>query len=424
MKVYRGNFVCAPEFGTLSVLPRGYLAVDADGTIAYAGRELPEAYAPCEQEDFGEALVLPGFVDLHFHAAQPAIMGLGHESGEDWFSEFCYPAEHAYGEAETAEKTNAYVVSSLRRFGITRSFIMGTTAVGPLKDLAERLSRAGLSARIGKMNSDQGAFGKAQETTAASREETLLFLDFLQEVQKQNPLIGPALCPEFAPACTAELMAFLGDLSRTRGIPIHTHMAEGAFDVKLVREQFPEQKTYGRVYDAFGLLSGAGTVLAHCLSCTEEEIGLLAERGAVVAHCPVAALDSGARNFFPLRKFVRAGVKVGLGSDVGGGHTFNMMRTMTAAIHTSKLFAEETPLNASEALYLATKSGGALFGKVGSFEKGYAFDALVIDDQERCALAKLDLSARLTQFIYTADPAEIKRCFCQGREIETKEGGL
>jgi guanine deaminase len=213
------------------------------------------------------------------------------------------------------------------------------------------------------------------------------------------------------------MMEFLGELSRERGIPVHSHMAEGDFDVEMVEKSFPEEKNYGRVYDRFGLFGNGISVMAHCLNNSDEEIRLMAEKQVIAVHCPVAALDSGSSYLFPARKYLDAGVTVGLGSDIGGGHTLNMMQTMVAAIWTSRQVCGERPLTVPEVLYMATKGGGKAFGRVGSFEPGYEFDALVIDDAESEAPVSHSLKERLIRFLYCGEASEIRRCFCCGKEV-------
>ena len=127
----------------------------------------------------------------------------------------------------------------------------------------------------------------------------------------------------------------------------------------------------------------------------------------------------------PIRIFLDHGIKVTLGTDVSAGHNMSMLRAMQYAIQVSKLRYAESHgayrfLNLSEVLYLATKSGGSFFGKVGSFEKGYEFDALVIDDSY-LNYDDYSLEQRLERYIYLGDDRDIKRRFCRGVELPEPE---
>ena len=149
------------------------------------------------------------------------------------------------------------------------------------------------------------------------------------------------------------------------------------------------------------------------------------ENGVYAVHCPTSNCNLGS-GLAPVRRFLQEGVPVALGSDISGGHHMSMFRVMQYAVEMSKLRYAQTQgaepfLKLSEAFYLATKGGGSFFGKVGSFEKGYAFDALVIEDTSLNALPKeatpYDLKQRLERFVYLGDDRQITHRFCQGKEI-------
>jgi len=146
---------------------------------------------------------------------------------------------------------------------------------------------------------------------------------------------------------------------------------------------------------------------------------LMRQNDILVAHCPTSNfnLSSG---MAPIRAFLDAGIRVGLGSDISGGHTLSIFRTMVYAIQASKMHYQRDRshpfLTLSEAFWLATKSGGSVFGRVGSFEPGYEFDALVIDDSD-LNHDDYPLLQRLERFIYLGDDRHIVHRFCRGREI-------
>jgi guanine deaminase len=107
----------------------------------------------------------------------------------------------------------------------------------------------------------------------------------------------------------------------------------------------------------------------------------------------------------PIRKYLDLGLNVGLGSDVAGGHSDSIFRAITDAIQVSKMYfrmvdEEYKPLVFSEAFYLATKGGGKFFGKVGSFEEGYEFDAVIMDDTLLPHPQSLNLAERMERAVY------------------------
>jgi guanine deaminase len=116
---------------------------------------------------------------------------------------------------------------------------------------------------------------------------------------------------------------------------------------------------------------------------------------------------------------------VGLGSDVAGGTHTNIFKAMADTIQMSKLYwrlvdSTQPPLTIPEALYLATTGGGKFFGNVGSFENGYEFDAVVIDDSSFVTPRALSLENRLERIIYLADHHQVYEKYIQGHKV--KEG--
>ena len=122
----------------------------------------------------------------------------------------------------------------------------------------------------------------------------------------------------------------------------------------------------------------------------------------------------------PIRTFLEEGLRVGLGSDISGGHDLNMFRMLVYAIQVSKMHYQQNHnkkfLTLPEIFWIATKSAGSFFGKVGSFEPGYEFDALVIDDSV-LNFDNYSLLERLERYIYLGDDRQIEYRFCRGKII-------
>jgi guanine deaminase len=161
--------------------------------------------------------------------------------------------------------------------------------------------------------------------------------------------------------------------------------------------------------------------MAHCVLVNDEEIELMAQKKVFVAHCPNSNnnLSSG---IAPIRKLINRGVPVGLASDVSGGHSLSMMNVIVSCCQVSNLKwietnKKENALTTAEAFYLATKGGGEFFGKVGSFEEGYEFDALIIDDSTLPRFKALTIEERLQKIIYTGDHTNIVDRFIAGKNI-------
>lgn len=422
MKLYHGNILFSPRLGELTALPGGYVAVEEGGVVQGAYAQLPQALAGCPVEELGEGLLIPAFNDLHLHASQLPTAGLGYDGDAgEWFNDYTYPTEQRWStDPDYADRVNRDLIHALWENGIMGSVIMGATGAGSTRDLMEKLMGSGLGAYVGKMNSDHEAFGEAQESTEESMARTRELMDW---ARGKSELVQYILSPEFVPATSEELLDYLGRKAGEENLPVQSHMSEGEGDLEMVRRRFPQEKLYGYVWDRYGLFGQTPTVMAHCSYVTDEELELMAKRGVFIAFCPNAIQHIPGDRFLPVRKALDMGVPLGLGSDIGGGHTLNMLQNMAAAIQVSKTLCPGRGLSGAEAFYLATKGGGAFFGKVGSFEPGYRFNALVMDDRALNGHREYTLAERLQRLIYCGDPRHIARRFCAGREVLEPEKG-
>ena len=161
--------------------------------------------------------------------------------------------------------------------------------------------------------------------------------------------------------------------------------------------------------------------MAHCIYSEDREIRLMKENGVFIAHCPESNMNVVA-GIAPVRKYLEEGLSVGLGSDVAGGTTENLFTAMMHAIQASKLrwrLVDQTlaPLTVPEVFYLSSKGGGAFFGKTGSFESGYEFDAVVLDDSRILNQSGLSVPERLERFVYLNQEADIRAKYVAGKEL-------
>lgn len=400
----RGNIIYTPECGKLELHPHSYLVCE-DGKVAGIFDGLPRRWQGIRVEDYGDKLILPGLVDLHVHASQYAYRGLGMDMELlDWLECNAFPEESRFADLSYARRAYGIFTDALTRSATTRACIFATLHRPAALVLMEQLEQAGLPCYVGKVNMDRNSPDILRETTEQSLEETRLWL----EQSRAFTLVRPMLTPRFIPSCTDELMAGLGRLQREFGTAMQSHLSENLSEIRWVSELCPDTRFYGEAYARAGLFGGdCPTVMAHCVWSGEEERALMKENGVFIAHCPQSNINVSS-GIAPVKNYLEEGQKVGLGSDVAGGAHLSIFRAMTDAIQSSKLrwrlVDQDTPaLTLPEAFYMATKGGGAFFGKVGSFEPGYDFDAVVMDDAELPTTRDCTLAERLERVVYLSD---------------------
>ena len=420
LKIYKGNIVYASTPNRLTVLKNGFIVVFC-GRVKEVFESLPEEYDGIELEVETDGLIIPGLFDLHVHAPQWINRGLGYSMELlPWLMKYTFPAEERFTDSDFAREAYSMFVEDLKHSETTRACIFATVHKSNTMLLIELLRESGLGAYVGKVNMDRNSIPGLTESTEDSLMETRSIIQWMNETGAENPLIRYMLTPRYVPCTTAELMKGLGALSSEFRVPVQSHLDENRSEIQLVRKLHPESRDFTSVYYDYGLLPAGMAVMAHCIHNTEEEIEMLRTQNVMVAHCPQsnANLSSG---IMPLRKYLDKGIRVALGSDVAAGHTMNMRNHIVLAIEMSKLYwtlhPEYRPLSFSEAFHMASKAGGSFFGKAGSFEEGYEFDALVIDDRNLSTGTDLNIEERLERYIYNGSNSNIQRKYVAGKRI-------
>ena len=417
MQIYRANIIFTPESRRFEVLPHGYIVV-SDGKVEGVYRALPPHLADIPVTDWGDRLVIPAMNDMHVHAPQYRNQGIAmDEELLPWLQNYTFPEELKYADITYAEQMYRRFVHSLWRHGTMRVVAFASVHLKSTQLLMRLLDQAGMGGRVGKVNMNrncpQGLCERVEDAVAAC--ETLV-----AEFERKDSRVRPIVTPRFIPSCTPELLQACGEMVRRYQLPVQSHLSENHDEIALVKELEPESRHYADAYDRYGLLGQTPTIMAHCVWTDGDELEMLRQRGVMVAHCPTSNFNL-ASGLAPVRRFLDAGIPVGLGSDVSGGHDFSIFRMMVYAIQVSKMHYQRDKscafLSLAEAFWMATKSAGSFFGKVGSFEPGYDFDALVIDDSELLIDETYTLLQRLERFVCIGDDRHIVARYCQGRLI-------
>lgn len=414
----KGNFIFTPSLNQLTILENSYIVVEGKrvkGTYA----ELPEEFSGLPVTDYGNALIIPGFVDLHSHAPQFVNRGLGLDLELlPWLEKYTFLTEAKFDDLRYAEAVYKEVVLEFWRWGTTRVVLFGTIHKEATTKLLELLAQAGLGGYVGKVNMDRNSPTALKETTEGALADTEAFL---QDTAGRYALVKPIVTPRFVPSCTPELMMGLAFLSKKYQVPIQSHLSENTDEVAWVKKLHPEYPSYGEVYNQFELFGQQPTIMAHCVYSDDREIELMAKNHVYVAHCPYSNVNLSS-GIAPVRRMISKDVPIGLGSDISGGHQVSMAQVIVATVQASKLKWLETGkagdfITVREAFYMATKGGGGFFGQVGSFEEGYEFDALVIQDHHTVDSNQWSLEERLQRFIYIGDDRDIIVRYVAGKKI-------
>ena len=425
--ILKGNIcysISKTELKTLS----GYV-VCMDGKCAGVFEEFPDKYKDLEFRDLKDKLIIPGMVDLHIHAPQYAFRGMGMDYELiEWLNTQTFPEEAKYKDEDYAKKAYTIFADNMKNSATTRACIFATRHRQATEILMDLMEETGLVTYVGKINMDRSAPDELVEESADM--SAFNTFGWINDIAGKYKRTKPILTPRFIPSCTDDLMDQLREIQRAYNLPVQSHLSENKGEIEWVRELRPDSAFYGDSYDKHDLFGDenldsekVNTVMAHCVWSSDEEVKLMRENGVFIAHCPASNINL-TSGIAPVRKYLDLDMKIGLGSDVAGGQTESIFRAITDAIGVSKMYLRYVDENAKavtfeEAFYMATKGGGEFFGKIGSFEEGYEFDALVLDDSSLAHPLELDLRQRLERSIYLSLDlcGGIKEKYIQGNKI-------
>ncbi|MEM7405903.1 MAG: guanine deaminase [Pseudomonadota bacterium] len=409
-----------PANPVVEVIEDGLVLLDGAsvaGTCSYARREA-HVSADASIVDYRGCLLLPGFVDVHTHYPQIAMIGAYGEQLLDWLTRYTFPAEAAFADEDYARRMAEAFVRQLLLNGTTTAMVYGTVHAHSVDALFEAATPVGLQLVAGKVLMDRNCPEALRDTPESAYEESARLIERWHGKER----FRYAVTPRFAPTSTPEQLAAAGRLlTDFDGVHLQTHLAENRAEVAWVAQLFPEARSYLDVYANAGLL-GTRSVFGHCLHLDDTDQQVLHSHGCTLAFCPSsnAFLGSG---IFDLTTAYAWRQKVALGSDVGAGTGFNLLRTLGDAYKAARL--GQHLLTPECMLYMVTQAGARsleLESRVGSFDPGKDADVVVLDPEatELTALRTRDSDDPLDiLFALTAlsDERHVRAVYVRGQQV-------
>jgi guanine deaminase len=392
-----------------------------DGAIAERGpfSEIRARHPEEEVVDVSGGLLLPGFVDTHVHFPQVRVIGGLGMPLLDWLEQCALPEEARLSDSEYARSVAAEFVSGLAQAGTTTALVFGAHFAPAVDALFSEAARSGLSVTSGLVVSDRVLRDELLTTPERAYQEGLALATRWHGVGRNRY----AVIPRFSLSCSVDLLDSCASLLQdVEGSWFTSHINENTVEIATVTGYF-DAPHYLDTYDRHGLV-GRHSVLAHNVHPTPHELEVLATRDASVAHCPTsnAALGSG---LFPLRRHLDAGVRVALGSDVGAGTGFCLLKEGLQAYFVQQLLGEEgLRLKPAHLLHLATSAGAEALGldDVGDLGVGRRFDAVWLKPRPGTTL---DVTLRnaanpdeaLAKAFVLGTPADIETVWVDGEPL-------
>lgn len=417
MKIIKGNIVESSSLKNVRLIKNGGILVDDDGTILEVMENVPTD-AKYEIEDYKDALVMQSFCDMHLHAPQYPMVGMGMDLQLiDWLNTYTFKNESRFQDVNFARKVYKKLANELIKNGTTRVVMFSSLHVDATLVLMEELEKAGVTGYVGKVNMDRNSTPELYESTEESKQETLRWL----KECKKFKYIKPIITPRFTPSCTNELMEWLGNLANKEGLYIQSHLSENLGEIAWVHDLHPDTKQYWETYDKYGMWKDH-TLMAHCVHSDERERKAMKDNGVINVHCPDSNVNLSS-GVCPVRTFLNEGVWVVLGSDIAGGAMLPMYKNVQQAIKMSKINSirsgyKDAFLSVNEAYYLGTSSAHKYFDESVGFQKGKKLHAIVVDDSNFTpSVRELTLQERFERAIYLMEKENIISVYSEGRKV-------
>ena len=430
LKAFRSaflDFIADPfyvsESESIRYIPDGLLVLE-NGKIKELGtyESLQHKYAEISITAYPEMLIIPGFIDTHIHFPQTEMIAAYGEQLLTWLDKYTFPTESKF----KAKKVAAIFLDELLKNGTTTALVFATVHPESVDAFFEAANRRHLRMVAGKVMMDRNAPDFLTDTAETSYQETKTLI---QKWHKKDRLLY-AVTPRFAITSTNEQLQIAGRLLQEfPDVYLHTHLSENVDEVAFVKQLFPESQGYLDVYDRVGLV-GDRSVFAHGVQLTDEEFQRLSQANSAIAFCPTSNLFLGSGLFkIEKAKSKEHPVKLGLGTDVGGGTSFSMLQTTNEAYKIAQL--RQQKLSPFQTLFLATLGGAKalnLADKIGNLDAGKEADFIVLDPRATPLMAfrnsdttpasLAELAERIFTLVIMGDDRAVRATYIMGEIAE------
>ncbi len=339
------------------------------------GAQAAEPDASWQRHDHRGKLILPGFIDTHVHMPQLDVIASYGTELLDWLNTYTFPAETRFADPVHSQAGAELFVEALLAHGTTAAVVFPTAHKVSAEALFASARQRGMRLVTGKVLQDRHSPDGLRDDVAQARNDCI---DLIQRWHGVDRL-AYAVTVRFAPTSTPAQLAMAGELCAADAtLYMQTHVAENRAEVEWVTQLFPQARSYLDVYASAGLLHRR-SVLAHGIWLDDTDRAALRRSGAQIAHSPSSNLFLGS-GLFDWAASLQSGAAVSLASDVGGGTSLSMIKTMADAYKVQAMAGQR--LTAWKALHAATLGAAnalLLADEIGALEAGRIADVCVWD---------------------------------------------
>lgn len=357
---------------------------ESDGALALQGGkiiasgsfdDLRTTHPDADVIDHRPHLILPGFIDPHIHYTQMQVVGSYAGSLLEWLHSYTFLEEQRFADpAHAARIANAFMDEMIRH-GTTTALAYCSVHPQSADAFFKAAAKRNMAMAGGKVMMDREAPDALTDTAQSSYDDTKALIERWHGKGRAHY----AITPRFAITSTPEQLEAAGTLAREHPTClIQSHLSENHGEIERVRQLYPGDKDYTAVYERFGLLNDRA-LYGHCLHLNEHEMAAMTEARAVAVSCPTSNLFLGS-GLFPRRTLADKGVRVAYATDVGGGTSYDMLRTMDEAYKVAQLQADRMhPLQTYHAITRGNAEAMGMADRIGTLDPGTDADLVVLN---------------------------------------------
>ena len=428
MKIFKGrvfSFLRKPDdindTSSYIYLEKGAVVCDDKGVIVEVNdySKLNKKYKSAKTEDFGSKIICPGFIDLHNHFPQTQVIASYGTKLLEWLNKYTFPNESLFFDKNHCERESKMFLDLLNSNGITTSVSFGSVHTSSVEYLFREAHNRNMCLIAGNVLMDRHAPDTVLEKADKSYLNSKEIISRWHNVSRCKY----AITPRFAITSTPELLEVSQSLyAEHNSCYVQTHLSENIDEIKTTLNLFPDYNNYLAIYDKHKLLSNK-TLLAHSIHLEKNEIERIKETKSVAVHCPTSNLFLGS-GLFKYRELEEKGLRTAIATDVGGGTSFSMLRTLDEAYKIQQL--ENYSLNPLASYFWSTMGNAECLGlqnQIGSIKTGSYADLIVLNSEstslmrhrmEKCRTIEEELFILQT----LGDDRAIDAVFISGKKIK------
>lgn len=358
-----------------------------------------QAPADAVEIDHRPHLIMPGFIDTHLHFPQMQVIASYAANLLEWLNTYTFPEECRFVESAHAERIATHFYDELIRHGTTTAVAYCSVHKTSADAFFAEALRRNMRMVGGKVMMDRNAPQGLLDTPQMGYDETRAVIAEWHGKGRNHV----AITPRFAITSTPQQMEAAGALAREfPDLHIQTHLSENHDEIRFTGELYPEALDYTDIYARYGLL-GDKTLFGHCIHLSEREADAMSEAGAIAVHCPTSNLFLGS-GLFPLKALARREkpVRIGVATDIGGGSSYSMLRTMDEAYKIQQLLGERlNPLESYYHMTLGNAEALSLVDRIGTLEPGSDADVVILNAAATPAMAlKMEVVKSLVEELF------------------------